>query len=389
MKIAESHFARAAIATMWNYSGRLVGLGWTAMLISKLGIADFGAYSMGASAAAITNAALDNAFYVRSLRIDDARFERERCARVIFGTVVAAVGILIYPESYVAGFAIIIAAGELFFNTFKSQYLRVGRPDTATRFDAIRQFSSIGLAAGYMFLAADPQLATASLLYAAPYAVIMAACFRYVPNRSPAMPGDLREISILSSEACAAAVYMQGDLLVLGLLVNETVAGYYSVALVTTTAVSLIGQQYATTFVEHLRASGGDLDCAPRPMDIVKVAALAGSAVAIVGIGILLWGRADEVGYLTLIMSLLAAGRAVEYNLAVILFAQRRDALRARTLTTLAVVKLALFCPVVLVAGPYGGAAIGVMCEIAVVWVYYRALYRQPRHRPVTEEIRR
>jgi O-antigen/teichoic acid export membrane protein len=378
MRFTEGHVGRAAIATSWNYGGRLVGLGWTALLVSKLSITDYGMYAMGIAGAAIVYATIDNAFLVRSLRVDDARFVRERCARVLFGSLIAVVGVIVFAESYVAGFAIIVAGGEVCFNAFKSQYYRAARPDVAMQLDAARQFTSIGIAAGYLFLSAHPQLSIATAWYVAPYGVIMLACLRYVPGHAPAVPGDLREISILSAEACAAAIYAQGDLLVLGLIAGETVTGYYSVALVTASAISLIGQQYATTFVEHLRASGGDLNSAPRRANIARVALLAGCTVAVIGVGILIWGRADTVGYLVLIMSLWTAARAVEYNFVVVLYTQHRDALRVRATATSAAVKLALLFPTVYLFGAYGAAVIGLLCEIGLISVYYRALYAQP-----------
>jgi O-antigen/teichoic acid export membrane protein len=379
MKIAESHVARAAIASTWNYSARLLGLGWTALLISKLGIGDYGQYAIGIAGAAITNAAIDNAFYVRSLRIDEDRYQRERCARVLFGTVIAVIGVACFFEWYVVGFAILVGAGELFFNTFKSQYLRVSRPDIANRYDAIRQPTSIGLGAAYLFLAHDPHLGVATALYVVPYGVIMLVCFAYVPGRRPAIPGDWREIALLSSEAFAAAMYAQGDLLVLGLLAGNKVTGYYSVALVTATAVATIGQNYASTFIEHLRATNGALTSAPPISHILRVGMITGGAMAAIGFGILIWGGADMVGVIFLIMSLWVFGRAIEYNFIVILFVQRRDVLRVRATAAVAVLKVCLLFPGVYLFGAYGAAVAGVFCELGLVTFYYRKIYAPGR----------
>lgn len=379
MKIAESHLARTAIASTWIYSTRVLGLGFTALLIAKLGIADYGKYALGVAAAATINAMIDNAFYVRSLRIEEIRFQRERCARVLFGTVIGIVGVICFfvLDWYVVGFAIVVAAGELLFNTFKSQYLRAGRPDIATRFDAIRQPASIAPAAAYLFIASDPQLSIATALYTTPYAVIMLICLRYVPGRRPARPGDRREILTLSTEALAAAIYGQGDLLVLGLLAGDTIAGYYSVALVTAIAVSTIGQQYASTYVERMRAAAGQLHSAPALRDLSKVATVTGAAMALIGVGILVWGGADNVGIICLIMSLWVGARSVEFSFVAILFQQRRDALRVRATSAAAVVKLSLLFPVVHVFGGYGAAVASVLCEFALIAVYYRGIYHQ------------
>jgi O-antigen/teichoic acid export membrane protein len=377
MKIAESHLARTAIASTWIYSTRLLGLGFTALLIAKLGIADYGKYALGVAAAATINAAIDNAFYVRSLRIDDDRFERERCARVIFGTAIGIIGVVCFLDWYVVGFAIVVAAGELLFNAFKSQYLRAGRPDVATRFDAIRQPASIAPAAAYLFLASEPHLSIATALYVAPYAVIMVVCFKYVPGRRPARPGGRREIFILSTEALAAAIYGQGDLLMLGLFAGDKVTGYYSVALVTAIAVSTIGQQYASTFVVHMRAAAGQLHSAPLLRDLLKVAMVTGAAMAAIGGGILIWGGADNVGIICLIMSLWVAARSVEFSFVAILFQQHRDALRVRATSAAAVLKLSLLFPVVHFFGAYGAATASVLCEFVLIAVYYRGIYHQ------------
>lgn len=387
MKLAESNLARTAVATSWNYSGRLVGLGWTALLISKMGIGEYGQYAIGIAAAALINAAVDNAFYVRSLRIDDSRFEGERCSRVLVGLVLAVLGVATFPANFVAGFAIIIAAGELFFNTFKSQYMRVGRPDVALRFDAFRQFVSIGLAAAYLMLAVEPELSVAVALYVLPYSAVMICCLRYVPGRKPLQPGDLRQIALLSTEALAAAIYAQGDLLVVGLVAGDEVTGYYSVALVTALAVSTIGQHYATTFVERLRDSGGALNCAPGPANVLRVALTTGCSILAVGVGILLWGRADQLAHVMIIMSVWVAARTIQHTYIVVLFAQHRDALRVRATATAAVSKLVLLFPAVHFFGAYGAATTAVVCEITMVLVYHHMIYGHRGARFDTSEI--
>ena len=45
------------------------------------------------------------------VRLDEARYERERCARVLFGIAVAAVGVLCYLQWFVAGFAVVVPVG--------------------------------------------------------------------------------------------------------------------------------------------------------------------------------------------------------------------------------------------------------------------------------------
>lgn len=375
MKLADSHLLRAGLASFWSYSGRFVGLLWTAALIHQLGIGSYGQYAVAVAAAAIINAGIDNAFFVRSLRLDEARYERERCARVLFGITVGVVGVLCYIEWFVAGFAIIVAAGELLFNTFKSRYLRDGRPDVTMRFDALRQIVSIALGASYLYLAEAPTLYTAGALYLLPYLVVVLLCLPYVPGRRPAFPGGAKEFSLLSSEAFAGGLYSQGDVLVLGWIAGPDIAGYYSVALVTAIAISMIGQNYANTYIEKIRAADGHLSSAPALSSIVTVGVFTGGSMAVIGIGILIWGGADYTGWIALILSLFVLARAIDHSFIVVLFVQKRDALRVRATVAVAVVKIAALPLLVMAFGGYGAAFACVACEVALLITYYRAVY--------------
>ena len=376
MRSPDVNVVRAALASLWNYSGRVVGLGWTALLVAKLGIGDYGTYAMAVAAGVMINAAIDNAFYVRSLRIEPDRFEGERCARVICGVLVAALGVLCFVQWYIVGFAIIIGAGEQLFNTFKSQYLRTGRPDITMRFDAVRQLLSIGLgAAGIVFLGAD--LHQATWLYAVPYLVILLICLRFIPGRRPLAPGGPREIALLSLESFAAVTYTQGDLLLIGGIAGEKMAGYYSVALVTALAISVIGQNYANTFVESMRAVNGHMSAAPPLRRIVRVAAATSLAMALIGIGVLISGLANLVGVIALIMSVWVFARSINAMFTLLLFLQHRDAMRVRATVVVAVIKMSLLVPVVHTFGVIGAAVSCVLCEIGLLLWYHHVIYRR------------
>lgn len=375
MKALDSHLLRTGVASFWNYSGRLVGLGWTFALIHQLGIGSYGQYAIAVATAAIVNAGIDNAFFVRSLRLDDERYRRERCARVLFGAVVAVAGVVSFTMSFVVGFAVMVAAGELLFNTYKSHLLREGRPDVAMRYDAVRQIASIGLGASYLYAAQAPSLSTAGALYVLPYLVVVGACLRYIPGQIPAFPGGPKEFALLSFEALAAALYAQGDVVVIGWVAGDEVAGYYSVALVAALAVSTIGQNYANTYLEQIRAAGGHVSGAPTVRDVVKVGLLTGGSMAAIGIGILLWGGADYTGHIALILSLFVVARAVNHSFIVVLFVQKRDALRVKATVAVALAKLAALALLVGPLGGYGAAAACVVCEAALLVVYYRAVH--------------
>ncbi|WP_032387706.1 lipopolysaccharide biosynthesis protein [Rhodococcoides fascians] len=377
--VPNSNIVRAGLASFWSYSGRVFGLLWTAAMIHTLGVGEYGIYAMGFAGAALLNAPLDNAFFVRSLRVSEDDFQRERCLRVLFGTAIAAVGIAVYTQWYVAGFAIVVAAGELLFNTFKSSYLRESRPDVTMRFDAARQLVAIGLGGSYLYLAQDPQLYVSSTLYLLPYIVIWCVTLRFVPGRKPQLPGHRREITLLSSEAFAAAAYASGDVLIIGYVAGSDAAGYYSVAIVTALAIASIGQNYANTFVNSLRDARGHVDSAPPVNNIVKVSLTTAAAMAAVGVGVLLWGGYDDVGYVALILSLFVFGRSVNFVFTMILSLQHRDALRVRTTASVAALKVVSVFVLSHWLGGYGAAIACVYCEFGMLVVYRRAIYV---HRP-------
>ena len=375
-----SHVVRAGIAAGWNYSGRVVGLGWTALLIAKLGFTSYGQYAMAVAIAAIVNAAVDNAFFVRSLRVDDSSFLRERCTRVILGLTLGVVGVAVFPFAFIVGLAVIIAAAELLFNTFKSRYMRAGRPDLVTRFDTMRQVSSIGIAAVYLVVAHSPSLVIASALYVFPYLVVAALCVPYIAGQRPKSPGGPREIAMLSTEALAAAAYSQAPLLVVGAVAGHTAAGYYSLAQVSALAIAMLGQHYANTYIEKMRAAAGHRESAPSLTNVVRMAAGTGVAMIILGVGLLIWGGADDAGYTCLILSAFVSARSINFVFTTILFLQHRDSLRVRATVAVAVLQLALLFPMTHLLGVYGAAISCVACETVLLVTYYRVVYRSVPH---------
>ena len=383
MRPAASHAMRAGLASAWNYVGRVLGLGWTLAVVHGLGIGSYGQYAVAVSIAAIVNAAVDNAFHVRSLRIDDDRYERERAGRVIVAAALGAIGSVCVTQWFVLGFAGMIAAGEMLFNTWKSRLLRRGRPDVAMRADAARQTSSILLGLVGLYAVPDSTLPVAGTLYALPYLVVAALCVRFVTGRRPALPERVPEFLLLTSEALAAAVYTQGDVVLVGWIAGETAAGYYSLAVVAALAISTIGQNYANTYLEKMRAAAGHHSSGPRFRDTLRAGALTGLSMAVVGAGLLAWGGADATGTIAVVLSVFVAARTVNFVLVTLLIVQRRDGLRVRATVTAAVVKSAVLLVVIGPLGGIGAAVVSTICELVLVFVYHRAVFgpRTPPHR--------
>ncbi|WP_059020690.1 hypothetical protein [Mycobacterium sp. M26] len=373
---AASRIGKTVVAAVWMYGGRGVGLLWTLAVISRLGIADYGLYAMGFALAAIVCAPLDNPFNVRALRESEERFLRERTTRVGLGLLLMAAGVAVLDVHYIAWFGLVVGGGELIFNAYKSRDLRDGHPDRVMRLDTIRQVSSIALATGYLFAVGHPTLLAASLLYCVPYLVIAVLAVFTVRGHRPGVPGPPRLVAALVIEHLGNALYIQGDVLLLGFLTDSRVAGLYSVASVMAWAVAALGQSYVATYHEPLRESGGDLASGPSVKAILTVSAVAALLISVVGIGLLLSPAPRELGVAMVLMSVFCGMRAANYVYTAVLYMQHRDLLRAWAAAGLVPVKLAgvaLLAPL----GAVGAAIASVVTDAVLLGVYLKILYRR------------
>ncbi|RRQ25859.1 hypothetical protein DK926_20950 [Rhodococcus sp. Eu-32] len=372
-----ANLIKAGVAALWTYGGRGIGLLWTVALIAQLGIADYGHYAMAFALAAIVAAPLDHPFGVRSIRVDEADYLGERTTRALIGVALIAVGLCLIDVNYVAWFALVVAGGEMTFNAYKSRALRDGHPDVTQRMDTVRQASSISLATAYLFAVSEPTLLVASLLYVAPYFVIAVVALVQTRVARPLLPGSWREISMLFSENLANAVYIQGDVLLLGYLTDSTIAGYYSVASVTAWAVAFVGQSFGHTFHEKLRLADGRVTAGPALKHTVVLGCVAGSLLLIAGVVLFFTPAPSQVAGALVVMSFFVVMRVMNYVFTTVLYLQHRDRTRVLAAAVLAPLKMVL----ILCLFPLGavGAALASVVTDAVLLVWFtRALYREP-----------
>ncbi|MBY6413771.1 hypothetical protein HQ346_18915 [Rhodococcus sp. BP-252] len=372
-----ANLIKAGVAALWTYGGRGIGLLWTVALIAQLGIADYGHYAMAFALAAIIAAPLDHPFGVRSIRVDETDYLGERTTRALIGVALIAVGLCLIDVNYVAWFALVVAGGEMTFNAYKSRALRDGHPDVTQRMDTVRQASSISLATAYLFAVSEPTLLVASLLYVAPYFVIAFVALVQTRVARPLLPGSWREISMLFSENLANAVYIQGDVLLLGYLTDSTIAGYYSVASVTAWAVAFVGQSFGHTFHEKLRLADGRVTAGPALKHTVVLGCVAGSLLLIAGVVLFFTPAPSQVAGALVVMSFFVVMRVMNYVFTTVLYLQHRDRTRVLAAAVLAPLKMVL----ILCLFPLGavGAALASVVTDAVLLVWFtRALYREP-----------
>lgn len=318
---------------------------------------------------------LDNAFAVRAIRESEEHFRRERTMRYLVALGLGAIGAVTFNLNYVIGFGLMVAGGEMALNVVKSRSARDGHPDKVFRIDTARQLASAGIAAAYLYTSAHPMLTHASLLYCTPYVPVLLIGARLVIGYRPALPGSPRLIAALSGEMLGTTLYLGGDVLLLGTMVDTKAAGYYQLAWAVSAAVAAAGQSFGMTYHEPLRESGGDPAAGPPLRNTLRIAALGGSLLLIIGGCLFAFGAPTELATTMTIMGGFAALRICIFVLQVILFTQRRDVFRLTVAIGLVPIKLGMVAALT----PFGsvGAAIAATVADAIMlsafaWMVYR-----------------
>jgi hypothetical protein len=370
--------AKTLISLIWIYGGRGVGLLWTLILVQRLGVSEYGLYAMATVLNGIVGNTVDNAFAVRAIRESEEHFLRERTMRYLLAVGLVAVGAATFNVNYVIGFGLMVAGGEIAMNVVKSRSARDGHPDKVYRIDTARQFTSAGVGAVYLYTSAHPTLIHASLLYCTPYVLALLVGAKLAIGHRPAPPGPPRLIAALTGEMLGTTLYLGGDVLLLGTLVDTKAAGYYQLAWVVAAAVAAAGQSFGMTYHEPLRESGGDLSAAPPLRNILRMAALGGSLLLVIGGCLYAFGAPVQLATTMMIMGGFAALRICIFVLQVILYTQRRDVFRLTIAVGLVPVKLGMVAALATLT-PLGavGAAIAATVADAIMlagftWAVYR-----------------
>jgi O-antigen/teichoic acid export membrane protein len=382
------NLVKTLVGVFFMYGSRGLGLLLTLALIARLGIADYGLYVLGLALATMLSAPLDNPWSVRAIRESDEEFAAERVSRFLMGAVFIVAGAALTSVSYFVWFGLAVAGGEIVFNSLKSRSARDGHPDVVWRLDAIRQTSSVVLTCAYLFGMSDPTLQVASLLYCAPYLVILVLAANAVRGHRPAMPGPVRQMAILIGEMGGTVAYLQADVLLLGWLTNSTVVGYYNIPLMLTSALAAVGQSYAMTFHEPLRKSGGDLATGPKLRNTLLISGIVGALVLITGVVMLMTPVPAQMAQAMVIMAGWAVLRTIICIFQVVLYAQRRDAIRFGTTIALIPVKFAILAVLVkLGLGAVGAAIATTATDALLLIVFAGALYWKPLSKPTPKPV--
>ncbi|ORA05550.1 hypothetical protein BST17_09720 [Mycolicibacterium bacteremicum] len=368
---------RTLWAVFWLYGGRGVGLLWTVIIIAQLGIADYGQYGMAYAVFSLIGPPLDNPFAVRAVRESEDRFLAERASRYLLGLALMVAGVALVQVSYIAWFGLFVAGGEIIMKAYQSHWARDGQPQRVAQADTIRQVVSVALAAAYLFLAENPTLQAASMWLVSPYVVIAVVVGFIVLRHRPGMPGPPRLIAVLIGEMLGLAAYLQGDVLLLGWLTDDTTVGYYALTVTVTIAIVAVGQSFGMSYNRSMREGDGHLASGPPLRSTLILGVVAGLLVLIAGVVMLFTPAPQELAVAMIIMSLFCGMRTVTSVFQAVLYLQRRDTTRLVANLSLLPVKLGLVA-LLAVAGAVGAAIATVIADALLLAIYAYILYRRP-----------
>jgi hypothetical protein len=367
-------YFKTLVSLMWVYGGRGMGLLWTLVMIHQLSISDYGLYSMGFALMSLLGPTLNNPYVVRAARESEEDFLRERVSRYLLGVGLMVLGQVFLPVNYIAWFGVTVAGGELCVGAYKARALREGNPHLTSRIDTSRQVSSVVLGTAYLFAVPHPTLFVASIAYLVPYVVIMVLAGATVRGHRPQWPGSPRLILILGGEMLGTALFLQGDVLLLGWLTNSEIVGYYTLTWVLASAIAYVGQSFGLTFAQTLRESGGDLSTGPPLRNTVLIALLGGVIVLVVGLVLLAFPVPTQLAVAMMIMSAYCTFRIVIAVFTVVLYAQRRDMIRLTAAIGLVPMKFGIVAALASL-GAVGAAIATSVSDGVLLAIFAAALY--------------
>jgi hypothetical protein len=197
-----------------------------------------------------------------------------------------------------------------------------------------------------------------------------------VRGHRPTLPGSPRLIAGLAGEMLGTALYLQGDVLLLGWLTNSEIVGYYSITWVVASAISVVGQSYGGTFAAPLREHRGALSAGPPLRITLALGAAGGTLVLLAALVLLATPVPTQLAVAMMIMAGFCAMRTVILVFQVILYAQRRDLMRLTAAMGLVPVKF-LAVAALSSLGAVGAAIATTGTDAILLVIFSMALYRK------------
>jgi O-antigen/teichoic acid export membrane protein len=375
-----SNLRRTMHASGWMYSSRALVFGWALLLTHQFGIADYGLYAIAFAAGALIGIPLDSYFNVRAPRVSQGVFDGERTTRVLIGLVLVFLGWAVWPftAAFLGGFAVGKAGIDVCFQASRSHLIRDGQPDRAQRADAARQVIGIALGTAYVVFFPGATIQVAALVYLAGTAVPILFGVSNLIVHPPVRPEVTPRTASILAESIGGVAYVQAEVILLGVLVSSTSAGYYSFGATIVWSLAAAGQSFAYTFHEGLRHSKGHVDTGPPLGTALRLSIAAGVAVAVLAVALRLVDL-DQALWLTFAwLAPVSFLRTLSSVSTVVLMMQHEDVFRLKITAVALVVKLGLIVLLSSYGGP--GAAVAFLgSDLIVSAAYTRKVYGRPR----------
>lgn len=369
-----SNLRRTMHASGWMYSSRALVFGWALLLTQQFGIADYGIYAMAFAAGALIGVPLDSYFTVRTPRVSDTVFDGERTTRVFIGLGLVFLGWLLWPFTFVGGFAVGKAGIDVCFQASRSPLIRDGHPDRAQRADAIRQVIGIALGTAYLLLFPGPTIEVAALIYLAGSATPILIGVRNLVVHPPVRPEMNSRTASIVGESIGGTAYVQAEVILLGLLVSSTSAGYYSFGATIVWSLATLGQSFAFTFHEGLRHSRGDVATGPPLGTALRLSMATGVVVGVIAVALRLVDL-DQALWLTFAwLAPVSFLRTLSSVSTVVLTMQHRDTLRLKVTAVSLAVKVGLIMAFSSWGGP-GAAVAFLVSDLIMSSAYTFSVY--------------
>jgi O-antigen/teichoic acid export membrane protein len=369
-----SNLARTLFASSWFYGSRGLLFVWALLLTHAFGISDYGQFAMAYAIGATIGTPIDSYFTVRTPRVTDAEFDGERSTRVLIGLGLIVLGWLLWPFTFIGGFAVGKAGIDVCFQASRSRLVRSGHPDLAQRADAFRQIVGVGLGAAYLFFYPGATLPVAALVYLAGSATPILIGIGHMVEHAPLRPEFTRRSATIVGESLGGVIYGQAGVILLGLLDSHASAGYYSFGLTSVQALTSLGLSFAATFHESLRKAGGAVEAGPPLRTAVILSGLCGVLMEAVAIGLWIADAAPDLCLVFALLGVVAVTRNLGTIATVVLLMQHRDTFRLNVTLICLVLKLALVVSLARFGGP-GAAAAFLVADMVMASVYLKVAY--------------
>jgi O-antigen/teichoic acid export membrane protein len=372
-----SNLARTLLASSWFYGSRGLLFVWALLLTHAFGISAYGQFAIAYAVGTTIGTPIDSYFTVRTPRVSDAKFDGERSTRVLIGLGLIVLGWLLWPFTFIGGFAVGKAGIDVCFQASRSRLVRAGHPDLAQRADAFRQIVGVGIGAAYLFFYPGATLPVAALIYLAGSATPILIGVGHLVEHAPMRPELTRRSATIVGESLAGVVYGQAGVVLLGVLHSTASAGYYSFGLTSVQALTSLGLSFAATFHESLRRANGAVEAGPPLRTAVVLSVLCGVLMEAVALGLWIAHAATALWVVFALLGVVAVTRNLGTIATVVLLMQHRDTFRLQVTLISLLLKLSLVVALSRFGGP-GAAAAFVVADLFMAAAYIKVAYGPP-----------